>query len=364
MKNKRPDILFIHQVDASFVREDIRILKKIGNLKPFYFEAVRTNSLVLNLLLFIKRLTLQFWWLIKNIRNAQVIYCWFSDYHAFLPALFSQVFNIPLITVLGGFDCNKNEEFNYGIFSSGWRAPIGKFVISNNTILLPVDETLIKTKSIAKNWPGAHPNGLKNNIPNFNTDWRVLPTGYDPEKWRAGLSQREKSVVTVASCPNLTKALIKGLDLVIETAKLLESYSFTIVGIPDDLKKLLTDKYSPPENLKILPSVPRKELAAIYAESSVYLQPSRSEGMPNVLCEAMLCGCVPVGSPVFGIPNAIGDTGFIANEPDPKKISSLIKEAHNQAKELRPKARQRIIEQFSLERREQELIEIITEITK
>lgn len=358
MKNKKTEILFIHQVDASFVREDIKILKKIGNLKPFYFEAVRMKSSIFNLLLFIQRFTLQFLWLSKNIKRAQIIYCWFSDYHAFLPALFSRIFKVPFVTVLGGFDCNKNDEFNYGIFSNRWRTPIGKFVIANSTLLLPVDETLIETNSIAENWPGAHPNGLMHNVQNFKTKWQVLPTGYDPEKWKEGQIQREMTVVTVAGCPNLTKALIKGLDLVIETAKVLEKFTFTIVGIPGHLKETLIEKYSPPENLIIIPSVPREDLAKIYAESSVYLQPSRSEGLPNVLCEAMMCGCVPVGSAVFGIPHGIGDAGYIAKKPDPEEIAGLIVRAHTNAPALREKARNRIINNFSLEKREERLFRI------
>ena len=59
------------------------------------------------------------------------------------------------------------------------------------------------------------------------------------------------------------------------------------------------------DNVSLLPALDRKDLVTHYNTTSIYAQLSRSEGLPNVLCEAMLCGCIPVGSPVFGIPKAV-----------------------------------------------------------
>jgi glycosyltransferase involved in cell wall biosynthesis len=49
------------------------------------------------------------------------------------------------------------------------------------------------------------------------------------------------------------------------------------------------------------------------------------EGLPNALCEAMLCGCVPVGTKRNGIPTAIGDCGFYVPYDDPKAAAEAIK---------------------------------------
>ena len=45
------------------------------------------------------------------------------------------------------------------------------------------------------------------------------------------------------------------------------------------------------------------------------------------MCEAILCGCVPVGSNVFGIPEIITNKELLVNTQSPKKIKSIIEKA-------------------------------------
>ena len=66
-----------------------------------------------------------------------------------------------------------------------------------------------------------------------------------------------------------------------------------------------------PKNVKILGKQNGQQLKTLYGLNEFYFQGSKIEGLPNVLCEAMLCECIPLGNRVFGIPNAIGDTGII-----------------------------------------------------
>lgn len=351
---EKPNILFIHFGASSFVKEDLAILNTIGKVKVFHFQASRSAFILLAN--FISQLV----WLLKNIRSSDLVYSWFSDYHSFLPTILSKWFGVPSITVLGGFDCNKIEPLNYGIFCSLWRAPLGKYVLRNSSLLLPVDKTLIKTDPVSKNWDKAHPNGVTYNVPGFNNKWIDLATGYDPENWNPGPSDRDKTVCTAALCSNHRTSLIKGWDLFIETSKLLPDFEFRIVGADSLFIPELKERYKPGNNLKFIPPVPREELEDIYHQSSVYLQLSRAEGLPNVLCEAMLCGCVPVGSPVFGIPHGIGNTGYIIKKPDPNTIATAIKEAHTNAPSQREKARRRIMDSFSLEGRSRRLKEIIS----
>jgi glycosyltransferase involved in cell wall biosynthesis len=79
--------------------------------------------------------------------------------------------------------------------------------------------------------------------------------------------------------------------------------------------------------------------------------------MPNTLSAAMLLECIPVGSNVNGIPDAIGDTGIIIKHRDETELSDAINSALklNTAK----LARERVIKQFSISVREDRLIQIL-----
>ena len=84
------------------------------------------------------------------------------------------------------------------------------------------------------------------------------------------------------------------------------------------------------------------------------------EGLPNSVCEAMLCGCIPVGVRAGGIPIAIGDAGFIAEKREVKEIVEAIQKGLNSGDDLRLKARERVISKFSLNNRKVNLNNLIS----
>jgi glycosyltransferase involved in cell wall biosynthesis len=84
-----------------------------------------------------------------------------------------------------------------------------------------------------------------------------------------------------------------------------------------------------------------------------YFQLSIMEGFPNALAEAMLCGCIPIGSNVSGIPFIIGDTGYILNKRDINELNLLVENVLNDRKrdQFPVLARKRIEEHFSYDQR-------------
>ena len=141
------------------------------------------------------------------------------------------------------------------------------------------------------------------------------------------------------------------------------NYTFNLIGLEEKQVQFYKKKYNAPDNVNFLPKQAREKLRDFYREASIYLQLSRAEGLPNVLCEAMLCGCIPIGSAVFGIPEAIQDTGFIVKRPNISDIKKAIINVEEKIKKdenkMREMARKRIQKDFLLEGRYKKLQEII-----
>jgi glycosyltransferase involved in cell wall biosynthesis len=81
------------------------------------------------------------------------------------------------------------------------------------------------------------------------------------------------------------------------------------------------------------------------------------EGLPNVVCEAMACECVPVGFPNGGIPIAIGDAGFVTKTNTVEAAVEAVEKAMAASPELGKAARQRIIDRFPHGLREEKLLD-------
>ncbi len=95
-------------------------------------------------------------------------------------------------------------------------------------------------------------------------------------------------------------------------------------------------------------------------DSKVYCQLSLREGLPNAICEAMLCECIPIGTDVQGIGTAIGDTGFYVPFGNIKATSEVIEKSLNSVNGK--KARERIKTMFPEEFREKKLLKIMEDL--
>jgi glycosyltransferase involved in cell wall biosynthesis len=156
--------------------------------------------------------------------------------------------------------------------------------------------------------------------------------------------------VTVAKwISSPVRARIKGMDMVEMIANKFPEATFTLIG---DL-----DYTSDAKNISILGPQDKKGLRDLYNKNRFYLQLSTSEGFPNALAEAMLCGCVPIGSAVGDIPLIIDDSGFILDQKNPEKLQKIIREAFNiDFEKKRSKSRNKILKDYPYSKRKKELL--------
>jgi glycosyltransferase involved in cell wall biosynthesis len=199
--------------------------------------------------------------------------------------------------------------------------------------------------------------GIKAFVKNIKTPIVEVVNGFDFETWRiTDLFRKPNSFLTVTTSIGATGYLLKGIDMILELAKQKPHFNFTIVG-----KVFLPEAC--PKNVRLIENVPHEQLIEIFNQHQFYLQLSMSEGFPNALCEAMLCGCIPIGSNVAAIPDIIGNEGYILKNKSKDALENLVSELES-PKPTPESVRKRIVEKFPLDRRKKELINQIKSLLK
>lgn len=349
-------ILFIYPVFSSFVRKDFEILKKRFKVKKYhYLPKKKIFPLIC------KQLKL-FFWLLLNIRKASVIYIWFADYHSFLPLLFARIFRKKGIIIVGGYDAVSIPNLKFGAFYKPLRSQFAKFSYKLATHILPVDESLVQSVNTYID-PAGLKIGFKHFVSNISAEVITVPTGYDSENWkRPDGVIIEPFVLTVGCAFDMTTFKRKGFDFIMDLANYMQDIKFVIIGLRGEMYQYAMKKKT--ANVEAYSFLPGNELIEFFQRAKVFCQFSLSEGLPNTLCEAMLCECIPVGSNVNGIPKAIGDCGYILETKDLIKAKELVKKALCAPEEMGKLARQRIMKLFPASKRESELVGLIKKISQ
>jgi len=332
---KKNKVLVITQKFGTFVKRDMTILEKEYVVKSHLYTG--RKSAWSNIFAQIK-LDL---WLFYHIWTTHAILVWFADYHAFLPALYSKIWKKRMLLVEGGYDTAAIPEIGYGSFISSFRGKFSRYGMKNASLNLPVCDNI--AEEVKERAPGA-------NI-------EILYTGYDPEVFfPKGI--KSNTVLTVAEGKTLQRIKIKGIDHFVKVAGMLPHYDFIVIGIDKKAVRFLGDL---PSNVKILPRMSQNELLDHYRKAKVYAQFSMREGLPNAVCEAMLCECIPVGYTNGGIPVAIGEAGYLTETNTPEAGANAVRKAMEDENDLGRSAREQIIDKFPLVNRERKLLQYIKE---
>jgi len=344
-------VLYIHSLNTSFVRKDIGLLEANFITKKSFFNP---NKKPLVPFQFIK----QFFFLLFNIWGSNIVIVQFAGYQSFLPAFFSKIFRKPCLIVLGGTDCVSFPSINYGNFNRPVLKTFTAWSLRLSTHFAPVHKSLVKSKYTYTDddYPEQ---GYMVFCPKVKGGYTELFYGYDATQFRNDEAKIPNSFITVGflNNPNYFR---KGIDLIVEMAKSYPDNKFTIVGgTIDDIPVI-----NVPSNVKLVDAVSYDELKALYAEHEFYLQLSICEGFPSAICEAMLCGCIPIGSDVAAIPEIIDDCGFVLKHKNVDELKSLFTEAMSSDKiMLSQKSRKSIMDRFPLDERNK-FIDLVNKLMK
>jgi glycosyltransferase involved in cell wall biosynthesis len=269
----------------------------------------------------------------------------FGAWHTILPVFFAKIFGKKSIILIGGFDAGNIPSLKYGIFHKPsllqW---FMRKTYNAATFLCPVSEALVSSINKYADPSGeGYKIGLLHHVPEVRNKVHVIPTDYDEDFWKIDESILKEGILALAYVYNSTTYTLKGFDLLTECAFKMPDVKFTFVGFSSEM----IEKYKSvlPENVKLITIVSDFEARKLFQSHKVFVLPSLTEGLPNVLCEAMLCGCVPVVSDVSVLPKVVHGFGFVLKKKNIDDILYLIKEALNSKNEIRV-GRENIIEMF------------------
>ncbi|HOC97310.1 MAG TPA: glycosyltransferase [Candidatus Pacearchaeota archaeon] len=167
-------------------------------------------------------------------------------------------------------------------------------------------------------------NGFSSNL-FYNKDKRVL-------RKEMGIDESLRICLSVG---NLEK--VKGHDVLIKAISILkdkgENVFCYIIGTGSRLNylKRLAKKYGVDSNVSFLGVKPHSEICDYINISDVFVLPSRNEGAPVVLLEALACGKPVVASKVGNVKDILEsrDCGYIVNPEDSKALADAISKSLN-----------------------------------
>lgn len=137
----------------------------------------------------------------------------------------------------------------------------------------------------------------------------------------------EKKIIATIGAINVK---FKGQKYVIKAINKLKkhginNYEYWIIGGGDKsyLEKFVK-KYKLENNVKFLGSLPHDEIFNKLEKVDIYIQPSKQEGLPRSLLEAMSMGCLSIGANTGGIPELL-DKEYIVRRGNVNDIVEKIK---------------------------------------
>lgn len=307
----KPRLLYFATGRSSFVVKDLEILRTEFEVRDFIVPFQPRWKIPFYFLQ-------QFFVCLFNL-SAKGVVVQFAGFQSFIPFLVFGWFRKKRVIVAGGTDCVSFPSIRYGNFSRKPLSTLTRKSFEKADMILPVHESLIKQDYTYQDADGTM-QGYRAFCGLIKAEEKVIWNGYDSAIWYPrNVPRAPSSFITVgAGFGTRFGFQLKGIDLVLSLAEALPDSSFTIVGGNTLAGKTI------PSNVKLLAQVPNAKLPEIYSAHEYYLQLSVSEGFPNALTEAILCGCKPVVSNVGAMPMIVGDDRFILKKRDPEMLLQLV----------------------------------------
>jgi len=330
-------ILYYHLVDTTFLIKDEEILKSHYRVYSFFFHrSTGWKFIGKNIVATIRML-----WLLPRV---DAFFTWFADYHALLPVILFKIFGKKSYVVVGGYDAAKNVYLDYGAHLSPFRSKVIRFICMHAYRIIPVS-------SFSQN-------ELFDSIgTDMKSKSRVIFNGVDPKEFYFSNKQpRENIAVMIAGDKDDNVFKRKSADIFVDVAKAMPGYRFLLIGLVNRERA----SFQHIKNLEVLPWLEPEAIRAKLEKAKIICQWSRYEAFGIVLIEGMMCGCTPVCYQFGGTMEIVDRSiGYVTHELNIDSLCDTLHKAFQNPVEPQ-KIRDYAIEHFSISRREQALIDLIS----
>ena len=141
-------------------------------------------------------------------------------------------------------------------------------------------------------------------------------------------NDKEESVKIIATTAAVD-VRYKGQEYVIKAIKKLKDqgkiFQYWLIGGGDNsYLKNLAEKYEIENQVEFLGSLPHEKVFEKLKNVDIYIQPSKQEGLPRALIEAMSIGCLCIGAKTGGIPELL-DKNYVVRKGNVSDIVNKLK---------------------------------------
>jgi glycosyltransferase involved in cell wall biosynthesis len=279
-----------------------------------------------------------------QVARADLVLCWFGASHT-LATVLTNAGSKPVVIIAGGWDVANLPDIDYGAYTSHLQAAVSRFMFARATKVLAVSKfTRDEVETNAR-------------VPAHRID--VVHHGFDPTDWPLGDGDRSLDVLMVLG----THSLVKGFDLVVDTAARMLDVSFEVAGFAPDrtMARYVQDL---PANLKLTGYLDGDQYHRKLQSAKVYFQPSRQESFGCAVAEAMLSGCIPVLTRRGAMVEVGGDAGYYVDHMLPQDMETAIRSALAAPETRRTEARQQIESHYNMAAYEERFVGALEGVMK
>lgn len=276
---------------------------------------------------------------------------------SFLALCFARIKHIPLIHIEHGSSPVRSQNIFITLVSSLYDRTIGSLVVRGANSVVAVSENV--SFFLQKNW-GREPVIIRRGFD--SADIATIPTSQ--------ILPHHQGTIRIMYIGRLISG--KGLDTLLAGLEFIPEKNWELVIIGDGpARKSLEEmaKKLKPNKVLFLGEKAHGETIALLKTTDIFINPSRSEGLPTTVAEAALCGKAVVATNVGGTRELFPETNqfFLIPANDPMAVADRVsKLIHNPAliTTTGSAAKEFVATEFSWDKPIRHFLDLINEVAR